>query len=53
LKEERAVETVGHPAKGDIWLKVNGELKQRGDLPSRAPSPLSPAISSTAELSLA
>jgi fumarylpyruvate hydrolase len=26
------VEAVGHPAKGEIWLKVNGELKQRGDL---------------------
>jgi fumarylpyruvate hydrolase len=26
------VEVVGHPAKGGIWLKVNGEVKQRGDL---------------------
>jgi fumarylpyruvate hydrolase len=26
------VEAVGHPAKGEIWLKLNGELKQRGDL---------------------
>jgi fumarylpyruvate hydrolase len=26
------VHVVGHPAKGEIWLKVNGELKQRGDL---------------------
>ena len=26
------VELVGHPAKGEIWLKVNGEFKQRGDL---------------------
>jgi fumarylpyruvate hydrolase len=26
------VEVVGHPAKGRIWLKVNGEVKQRGDL---------------------
>lgn len=23
---------VGHPVKGAIWLKVNGELKQQGDL---------------------
>jgi fumarylpyruvate hydrolase len=22
----------GHPAKGAIWLKVNGTVKQRGDL---------------------
>ncbi|MDT5327455.1 MAG: fumarylpyruvate hydrolase [Mycobacterium sp.] len=26
------VEEVGHPDTGEIWLKVNGELKQRGDL---------------------
>ncbi|KAA0081685.1 FAA hydrolase family protein [Mycolicibacterium sp. P9-64] len=26
------VEEVGHPDAGEIWLKVNGELKQRGDL---------------------
>jgi fumarylpyruvate hydrolase len=26
------VEVVGHPAKGRIWLKVNGEVTQRGDL---------------------
>jgi hypothetical protein len=26
------VEVIGHPNKGDIWLKVNGELRQRGDL---------------------
>ncbi len=26
------VEVVGHPAHGEIWLRVNGELKQRGDL---------------------
>src|SRR5271156_5884509 len=26
------VEVVGHPDKGQIWLKVNGELKQSGDL---------------------
>ena len=24
--------TLGHPASGAIWLKVNGELKQNGDL---------------------
>jgi fumarylpyruvate hydrolase len=26
------VAEVGHPDKGAIWLKVNGELKQRGDM---------------------
>lgn len=26
------VDVVGHPDSGEIWLKVNGELKQRGDL---------------------
>ena len=26
------VEQVGHLAKGPIWLKVNGEVKQKGDL---------------------
>jgi fumarylpyruvate hydrolase len=26
------VDTVGHLAKGAIWLKVNGEVKQQGDL---------------------
>jgi fumarylpyruvate hydrolase len=25
-------ETIGHPDSGAIWLKVNGELKQQGDL---------------------
>jgi fumarylpyruvate hydrolase len=24
--------TIGHPSKGAIWLKVNGELRQKGDL---------------------
>jgi fumarylpyruvate hydrolase len=24
--------TIGHPTTGAIWLKVNGELRQRGDL---------------------
>ncbi|MDB5880963.1 MAG: Fumarylacetoacetate hydrolase [Ramlibacter sp.] len=28
----RPVSAVGHPAKGAIWLKVNGEVKQQGDL---------------------
>lgn len=23
---------IGHPDKGEIWLKVNGEIRQRGDL---------------------
>ena len=26
------MEVVGHPDNGEIWLKVNGVLKQRGDL---------------------
>jgi fumarylpyruvate hydrolase len=26
------VSDVGHPAKGAIWLKVNGEMRQQGDL---------------------
>jgi fumarylpyruvate hydrolase len=28
----KTVAMVGHPAKGAIWLKVHGELKQKGDL---------------------
>ncbi len=28
----KTVTMVGHPAKGAIWLKVNGEVKQKGDL---------------------
>ncbi|MCE2999164.1 MAG: fumarylacetoacetate hydrolase family protein [Betaproteobacteria bacterium] len=28
----KPVSMVGHPAKGAIWLKVNGEVKQKGDL---------------------
>jgi len=28
----KTVAMVGHPAKGAIWLKVNGEVTQRGDL---------------------
>ncbi|RVI13409.1 FAA hydrolase family protein [Sinorhizobium meliloti] len=26
------VTAIGHPASGNIWLKVNGELRQQGDL---------------------
>jgi len=25
-------EAIGHPARGAVWLKVNGELRQQGDL---------------------
>lgn len=28
----KPVTMVGHPAKGAIWLKVNGEVRQKGDL---------------------
>jgi len=28
----RPASEIGHPAKGRIWLKVNGEVKQDGDL---------------------
>jgi fumarylpyruvate hydrolase len=28
----RPVGLIGHPAKGEIWLKVNGKLVQKGDL---------------------
>jgi fumarylpyruvate hydrolase len=28
----RAVEEIGHPAKGAVWLRVNGEPRQEGDL---------------------
>ena len=28
----KTVAKVGHPSKGAIWLKVNGEVKQKGDL---------------------
>ena len=28
----KTVAMVGHPAKGAIWLKVNGQVKQKGDL---------------------
>ena len=26
------METVGHPDAGAVWLKVNGEIRQNGDL---------------------
>ena len=28
----KPVSMVGHPAKGAVWLKVNGEVRQEGDL---------------------
>ncbi len=28
----RPASTIGHPSKGAIWLKVNGEVRQKGDL---------------------
>ena len=28
----KTVQMVGHPSKGAIWLKVNGEVRQKGDL---------------------
>jgi fumarylpyruvate hydrolase len=28
----RPASAIGHPAKGAIWLKVNGQIKQQGDL---------------------
>jgi fumarylpyruvate hydrolase len=28
----KPVSAVGHPSKGAIWLKVNGQVKQKGDL---------------------
>jgi fumarylpyruvate hydrolase len=28
----KPVSMVGHPSKGAIWLKVNGEIRQKGDL---------------------
>jgi fumarylpyruvate hydrolase len=30
--ELRPVTEIGHPAKGEIWVKVNGQIRQRGDL---------------------
>ena len=32
ISEIKPASSVGHPAKGDIWLEVNGEVKQKGDL---------------------
>jgi fumarylpyruvate hydrolase len=32
VSEIKPVATTGHPAKGKIWLKVNGAVKQDGDL---------------------
>jgi fumarylpyruvate hydrolase len=26
------IDSIGHPSDGAIWLKVNGEMKQQGDL---------------------
>ena len=28
----RAAEEIGHPTRGAIWVRVNGELRQEGDL---------------------
>ncbi len=28
----RAVEDIGHPSRGAVWLRVNGETRQEGDL---------------------
>jgi len=28
----KPVAEIGHPAKGAIWVKVNGQIKQQGDL---------------------
>ena len=28
----RAVEDIGHPARGAVWLRINGEPRQEGDL---------------------
>ena len=28
----RPATEIGHPAKGEIWVKVNGQIKQQGDL---------------------
>lgn len=32
IGEIRPVSRIGHPATGAVWLKVNGELRQNGDL---------------------
>jgi fumarylpyruvate hydrolase len=30
--EIRAAEEIGHPTRGAVWLRINGELRQEGDL---------------------
>jgi len=32
VSEIRPVSAIGHPERGSIWLRVNGELRQEGDL---------------------
>ena len=32
VSELKPASQIGHPAKGAIWLKVNGQVKQQGDL---------------------
>jgi fumarylpyruvate hydrolase len=32
ISELRPASEIGHPGKGAIWLKVNGQVKQQGDL---------------------
>ena len=32
LSELKPASQVGHPAKGAVWLKVNGQVKQQGDI---------------------
>ena len=32
MQRDPSVEVVGHPDGGEIWLTINGEVKQRGDL---------------------
>lgn len=32
ISELKPASVVGHPSKGAIWLKVNGQVKQQGDL---------------------
>jgi fumarylpyruvate hydrolase len=32
MGEIRAVEDIGHPDKGAVWLRINGEPRQEGDL---------------------
>lgn len=35
----RRVEEIGHPRRGAIWLKINGELRQEGNLADMVLSP--------------